>query len=251
METGAKTNWYRDGDRNTRFFHLCASQRRRRNRILEVRDSDAILRTGQVSISKVFETYFASIFCSTQPSSESIKDGLADLSRKITSEMNQDLDKHFVRAEVDLALSQMVSFKSPGPDGFGPCFFQDYWCIVGDRVATTVLDFLNFGQFDEEMNRTNLVLIPKLDKPKSVSDFRPISLCNVVYKLMAKTLANRLKKILHEIIYYNQSAFIPSRLIYDNIMIAYEVIHTMKTRLRGKKGSVAMKLDMSKAYDRM
>jgi len=92
-------------------------------------------------------------------------------------------------------------------------------------------------------------LIPKSQNASSVSDFRPISLCNVLNKIIANFLTNRLKQVLGEIISKQQSAFVLGRLITDNVLVAYKAFHTMSTRMKGRKGYMAIKLDMSKAYD--
>ena len=113
------------------------------------------------------------------------------------------------------------------------------------------MSYLNDGEIQEEPNTTHIVLIPKKPKPERISDLRPISLCNVIYKIIAKILANRLKFVLPVVISETQSAFVPGRLISDNIMLAYEVNHYMKRKRQGKHGTVVLKVDMSKAYDRM
>jgi hypothetical protein len=95
---------------------------------------------------------------------------------------------------------------------------------------------LNKGTFDPSFNSTFIVLILKLHDSVSVGDYRPISLCNVLYKLVAKVLANLLKKVLQVLISPSQSAFVSGRLIIDNILVAYEALNTMNTRMRGKKG---------------
>jgi hypothetical protein len=165
--------------------------------------------------------------------------------------MNEELLKEFTMEEVDAALSQMHPLKSPGPDGFSACFYQRSWDTVRMEVGKAVLDFVNFGNFDHSINTTHIVLIPKKKNPSRVTDYRPISLCNVLYKLMAKVLANRMKHVLNLIISPHQSAFLPGRLIMDNVTVAFEALHTMGTRLKGRKRYMALKLDMSKAYDRV
>jgi hypothetical protein len=150
-----------------------------------------------------------------------------------------------------LAMSQIHALKSLGPDGFSSGFFQNAWGIVGKDVVWATLIFLNGGRFDDGINATNICLIPKVNTPSKVTDYRPIILCNVIYKLILKVLANRLKMLLPFIISQEQSAFILGRLITDNIMVAFETLHTMDTRLQGKEGFMTLKLDMSKAYDQL
>ncbi|GLT27733.1 hypothetical protein SLA2020_027100 [Shorea laevis] len=98
---------------------------------------------------------------------------------------------------------------------------------------------------------TNIVLIPKCSDPKCMSDLRPISLCNVTYRILAKVLANRFKLVLQRVISPEQSAFLPTRLITNNALIAFEILHYMRHRKNRKWGWQAVKLDMSKAFDRV
>ena len=165
--------------------------------------------------------------------------------------MNQALGREFTESEVDEALKQMQPMKSPGPDGFSAGFFQSSWAIVRSEVCKTVLNFLNHDIFDDSLNETHIVLIPKIKSLVSVTDFRPISLCNVLYKIIAKVLANRMKIVSPYIVSQNQSAFIPGRHITDNIIVAFESFHSVVNRLKGKQGFMALKLDISKAYDQV
>ena len=165
--------------------------------------------------------------------------------------MVEMLSSEYSADEVQTALFQMGPTKFPGPDGMNALFYQKFWHIVGDDVTNVVLHFLNYGIMDPEISYTYIVLIPRIKSLEKMSDYRPISLCNVIYKIISKVLANRLKKILPQLISPTQSVFVPGRLITDNILVAYESLHTMHGCKKSKKGSLALKLDISKAYHRV
>jgi hypothetical protein len=152
---------------------------------------------------------------------------------RVTEEMNIGMLRNFTETEVEIALKQMHPLKSPGPDGFSACFYQRSWPIVRAEVCSAVLDFLNNDRFDNALNETYIVLIPKKKNPTCITEYRPISLCNVIYKLIAKVLANKLKQVLVHIISTNQSAFVPGRLITDNVLVAFEALHTMDAKMKG------------------
>ena len=120
-----------------------------------------------------------------------------------------------------------------------------------EQVIAGVKEFFRTGIMPEGVNDTAIVLIPKVDRPERVSEFRPISLCNVIYKVVAKCLVNRLRPILDEIISPEQSAFVPGRLITDNALIAFECFHYIQQEKDPEKSFCAYKLDLSKAYDRV
>ena len=169
----------------------------------------------------------------------------------VTEDMNEILSSDFHAWEVELALKQMVLLKAPGPDGMPPLFYQNFWELVSGDVIHDILCFLNSGSLPKSLNHTFITLIPKTKNPESVTENRPISLCNVLYKIFSKVLANRLKRVLPKIILEHQSAFLKGRLITDNILVAFETLHYMKNHNSGNTGFMALKLDMSKAYDRV
>ena len=114
-----------------------------------------------------------------------------------------------------------------------------------------MLSCLNSGTIQASLNHTYITLVPKSKSPEKVIEFRPISLCNILYKLISKVLANQLKSLLPYVVSKSQSAFQPDKAISDNILVAFETLHHMKMKKSSEEGYMAMKLDMSKAYDRV
>ena len=169
---------------------------------------------------------------------------------KVTDEMNESINLPFTAKEVERALSRMGPSKAPGSGSFNAGFYQYHWDILGPSITKAVLDFRNGGDMPDKMNNTILCLIPKVKNPQEMKQFRPISLCNVVYKICSKVLADRLRPFHDEIISPEQSAFVPGRLITNNVLIAFECTHYPK-RKKGLTGACAIKLDMAKAYDRV
>jgi hypothetical protein len=114
--------------------------------------------------------------------------------------MNDMLMKPFVAKEVRAALFMMGANKAPGPDGLSAGFYQHHWEVLGLAVTNAALNFLNGGELPERVNRTTIVLIPKVNVPQEMKQFQPISLCNVIYKICSKFLANRMRGFLDEIV---------------------------------------------------
>lgn len=154
---------------------------------------------------------------------------LACVPTLITDEMNAALcantDCNFEESEVTMALHQMAPLKAPGPDGMSPLFYQHFWGTINTDVIFSILMWLNSSILPPPLNHTFITLIPKVNSPEFVHQFRPISLCNVLYKSFSKVLANRLKKLLPSIITEHQSTFTKDRLIFDNIHVAFETLH--------------------------
>ncbi|GKD99172.1 RNA-directed DNA polymerase, eukaryota, reverse transcriptase zinc-binding domain protein, partial [Tanacetum coccineum] len=149
--------------------------------------------------------------------------------------------------EIKKVMFSTADNKAPGPDGFSAKFFKATWHIVGSDVWSAVKEFFSSGKLLDELNATIISLIPKITTPMLVTDFRLIACCNVVYKCISKVIIMRIKGYLDKLINKNQSAFIPGRLIQDNILLAQDLMQCYN-RVGGPK-RVAFNIDIHKAYD--
>ena len=137
--------------------------------------------------------------------------------------------------------------KAPGPDGFSSGFFHANWELVGPDIIDAVKSFFQTGKILKAWNTTAISLIPKVQVPCTMKDFRPISCCNVVYKCISKLLVERIKPFLDVLVGPQQSAFVKGRHIADNILLMQELVRGYH---RGDgPGSCALKIDIQKAYD--
>lgn len=214
----------------------------------KIKDADGAWKESDAEIQKVITDYFAELF-----RAGAFSDRLT--ARKevstISEEQNNELMKLVTEEEVKLAIFDMYPEKSPGIDGFNPAFFQAYWDIVKEDVVGFCRTFMDTGVVPEGVNRTLVCLIPKVKNPKHMSDLRPISLCNVLMRILSKVMTNRLKPCLNSIVSVHQSAFIEGRMLTDNALIAFEINHFIRRKTQGKSGVAGLKIDISKAYDRL
>lgn len=157
----------------------------------------------------------------------------------------------FSMEEFSCALHQMHPDKALGLDGFNAGFYRCFWGLSVHEIFSACTFWLDRGSFPLSLNETNIVLIPNCHKSFAMTELRPISLCSVIYKLIVKVLANRFKKVLPKCISEERSAFVEGMSILNNAFMAIKAIHSMKNRRKGKLGDMALKIDISKAYDRV
>ncbi|XP_057418855.1 uncharacterized protein LOC130713070 [Lotus japonicus] len=214
----SRIKWAKWGDRNTKFFHASTIQRRDVNRLEKLKDDSGNWLDGQDTIMKLFVKHYQDIY--TRGEVQGIEDCLKDLNITVPPSLNEELCKSITDEEIKDAVECLGSLKAPGPD---------------------------------EINETVVTLIPKIPNPDSTTHYRPISCCNFTYKVISRIMVSRLKGGLNHIITPNQSAFVGGggRMIQDNIMIAQEAFHNILKKGRESKDHIAIKLDMSKAYERV
>jgi hypothetical protein len=225
-----------ESDKNTKFFHAQCSHRQQKNMIQGLRDDMGVWHSDMSKMSEMAVNYFQQIFTSSNPSEEALSTCLEGMEKVISDDMNAALLAKFSVDEISQALKQMYPTKAPGPDGMSAIFYQTYWDIVGLEVSQAIISILHSGYMLRKINYIHIAVIPKVKNPKRITDFRPISLCNVIYKIISKVLANRLKVVLPLVIADSQSAFVPGRLITDNVLVVFEVMHSMSQKRKGRRG---------------
>ena len=160
------------------------------------------------AVSTLLVGYFRSLFTSSDPQNlDSVLEGVQVV---ITEDMNAKLVERYTAEEVAVAIKEMAPLKAPYPNGMSPLFFQSYWPDIGMDITEAVLSSLNSGSLLKSINYTFITLIPKVKNPEIVTEFRPISLGNVIYKIISKVIANMLKPLLNSIISETQVLLQPA-----------------------------------------
>ena len=242
----SREKWVKLGDWNNSFFHAQTMIRRKRNKVEGLHIAGDVWCTDPQTLEREAFCFFKKLFVVDHVRLPQVVSSIKVPPLPI--EASHRLLEDVTKDEVWNALKFMKAFKSPRPDGFQPFFFKKFWRIVSDDVWRLVRNAFQEGNFDTRVLETLIVLIPKVEVPDRFSQYRPISLCNVTYKLLTKVLVNRLQPFLDSIIGPFQSSFLLERGTTDNAIIAQEVINLMHKSKR-KKGSLAIKIDLHKAYD--
>ena len=177
-------HWMVLGDKNTNYFHYRASQRFRKNSITELRNLNGEMIAGDENILTMIVDYYQKLFTTSNPTD--LEEVVQYTKTVVTDDMNCMLTSEFTKAEVEFALKQMAPLKAPGPNGMPPIFCQHYWDNISDDVVKVVLSCLNSNKIVPGLNHTYLTLIPKVKSLEYVTEFRPITLCNILYKLVSK-----------------------------------------------------------------
>nr|GEX46816.1 hypothetical protein [Tanacetum cinerariifolium] len=229
LKQKAKITWLKEGDSNTAYFHKVVKSRvsRHSTEVAKAFINHYEIFLGQPGNTSDFNT--DNLFPTTLNESEAL-----NMVRDISSQ------------EVKSTMFSMANDKYPGLDGFTAAFFKDTWDIIGVDVIKAVKEFFTNGRLLKGLNHTIIALIPKVNTPARVTDYRPISCCNVLFKCISKIIANHLKDSLKKLVSPNQSAFVPGRCVSDNILLTQEIMHNYHLDRRVPR--CAFKVDIQKAY---
>jgi hypothetical protein len=238
----SRLTYIRYGDANTKFFHIRASARRRKNYIHYLHSNEGMAFAHEEK-EKILEECFRDHMGTSSARSMSLNWKSLGYAPRDLSE----LEMPFTQEEIKDTIDSMPSDKAPGPDGFTGVFFKSCWEIIKEDVTTAINTLFEMNsQGFELMNSASIILLPKKEDALWITNFRPISLIHSIAKIFSKLLANRLAPLLNSLVSNCQSAFIKKRSIHDNFLY---VQNTVKKLHRQKMPILFMKLDIHKAFD--
>ncbi|KAI0511688.1 hypothetical protein KFK09_012320 [Dendrobium nobile] len=236
-----------EGDRNTSYFHNIANHNKISRNIHKLITPDGEEISNQDLIAASGSNFFESIFNSNFL--PNLNTDFYFMPSLITNDDNLALNRIPNEEEILISIKDMNTDSVAGPDGFTNKFFQKFWPILKNDIINAVKDFFEGNPMPKFFTSTTIVLIPKTVGATYWNEFRPISLCTFFNKLISKILVSRMAVFLPKIISLEQTGFVKGRSIFDNVLLAQEMIHDLNAKISG--GNVIFKMDISKAYDNL
>jgi hypothetical protein len=228
-----------EGDANTRFFHLVANGKHRKQLIYRLEDDNGVVVSSDRLKCHIMNYYKNLFGILEQTEIILMEDQIHDIPQ-VSDKENEILIADFAENEVREAVFQMEHNKSPGPDGFPAEFYQVFRGVIKDDLLAMFHDFrkdildlfsLNFGI---------ITLIPKIENATKIQQYRPICVLNVSFKIFTKVGTNRLNKVARTVVSPTQTVFMPGRNIMEGVVILHETIHELHTK---KSNGVIFKID--------
>jgi len=241
----SRIQWLQLGDKNTAFFHKSLLHRQTRNRIHMLKDESGNNIIDEQEIGQLATSYYEQLLSPTpSPLAEDIT-SLYPTTISDTSRCRANLP--ITNDDIKNALFSIPDNKSSGPDGYNALFFKKSWHLIGVDFIAAVRYFFSHNSLPRCVNATRVALVPKIENPSCLNDYRPISCCNVLYKCISKLIVHRLKTALADVIGPSQTAFLPGRHISDAILLTQELLHNY--HLNNGPARCALKIDLKKAFD--
>ncbi|XP_033134016.1 uncharacterized protein LOC117127540 [Brassica rapa] len=248
LKQRSRVQWSVDGDSNTAYYHGIIKSRQAQNQIVFLLGRDGTIIDRIEDIKEHAVDYYTLLLGGPTSSAAPSPSVIASfLPLRCSPEAVSLLDAGFSDLDIQTAFFALPKSKAPGPDGYPAEFFIANWSVVGTDMIAAIKEFLTTGCLLQQWNSTIISLIPKKPNANQMTEFRPISCCNTVYKVASKLLANRIKAALPKLISSSQSAFVPGRLLVENVLLATELVSGYKWKDISKR--CMLKVDLQKAFD--
>lgn len=243
----ARINWAEKGERSTKYFLGLENQRQKNNHIVSLLDDGKVV-SGDIEVMKVMTKFYKELYSSQNISDECIKNYLMQLNIecKLNIQEQQLCDAEITENECLYVIKSMKCNKSPGSDGLPSEFYKQFWNEIKICFMANLREIFYEGELSNSMKRAIISLIFKKGDKLLLKNYRPISLTNTDYKIIAFVLSVRMQKVIPKVVSYDQTAYIKNRFIGTNIRLTLDIFDFVETfNLEG----ALLLLDFEKAFD--
>jgi len=241
-----KCTFLQHSDRGSKSFHALMGRNNRRNFISAIMCTHGGLSTSLQQVGDEFVTYYQHLL-GTSKTTTPLDSAVIRCGPCLPSSSHDFLLSPMTHKDIRKAVFSIGNDKAPGPDGYSSSFYKQAWSVVGGDFCAAVQDFFHSGSLLKQVNHSIISLVPKSLNVSSPSNFRPISCCNVIYKVIAKILAGRLAHVLKEIVSPMQNAFLGGRFMSDNINLVQELLRQYGRKILSP--CCLLKVDFKKAFN--
>lgn len=247
MQQKARAHWIKLGDANIKYFTAIMKERNQRKYMNSLVDGSGRTLTKPEEIQRKVTQFYQGLMGTRATELPAVSKLIMRNGPSLTHSQQLQLCVQVTKKEINAPLQAIGYDKAPGVDGYNAVFFKKAWPVIKQDVYGAVMEFFQENRFYKAVNCTSLTLLPKVEQPKGVREYRPIACCTVLYKIIAKILAARMQPVMASIIHEAQSGFMPGRKIADNIIMAHELVKAYQRK--GISPRMMMKVDLQKAYD--
>ncbi|KAM3219264.1 hypothetical protein P3L10_023795 [Capsicum annuum] len=224
LQQRSEATWIRMGDDNSRYLFSVIKHQKLKQTITQLKNQVGDWQTNPDTIASLFVDYYKELLGQRSKNRTSALLAVINQGVVLDNKHQRQMLLQVESDEVKEAIFQIKSVKSSGLDGYGSEFYKAAWTIFGNDVTKAVLEFFHNGKLLTQINSTSIALVPKVDRLKTASQFRPISCCHVIYKCISKIIYKRLRDAVNYLVAGNQSVFVKERSMMHNVLICHDLL---------------------------